>query len=250
MNQTKFIYTALQWMICAVILYIGWGCGQQYYTPNAVHQPMLTQKGEARLSGGLALGDQTQGIDIQTAYAVSNKIGLMVNGFITNADGKYDKRGGWLVEAGVGRYKKLGKWGYADVYGGLGRGQVNNLIVNDTLGNFISQSGIGFVRAFVQPSIGIHTTYFDMGFAVRCVGMRYSTFTRPEAPNYYNFVEYYSISQRGFIGYEPAIMLRGGFKRIQFQSQLGLSYINLPVPYGKFNFQLGASIPLHFEAKK
>ncbi len=56
------------------------GCVHRYYAPNGHHVTLFTGKEVASLSIGYSGGDEIADVDVQTAVAVSNRIGLMANG--------------------------------------------------------------------------------------------------------------------------------------------------------------------------
>ena len=82
--------TTMKKSISVIVLFviILTGCTHYYYAPNVQNVPLFTGKNEFRLSGQfgytvwdlIELGDQqTTCIDLQSAYSLTNNIGLMIN---------------------------------------------------------------------------------------------------------------------------------------------------------------------------
>lgn len=230
----------VQLLITIGVLYFTIACNTIFYAPNAHNVPMLEEEGDIRLNAGLNIGDQIEGADFQAAYALNSKIGLMANGFYTGASGS-DKRNGFLVEAAAGRYGKIGKYGRWDAFAGIGEGKVSNYVFVDQ-----SLSKLCFTRAFVQPSIGFRSKAFDAAFSVRGVAALYGQFQYPDTTqNQYYFQPVQAVAGKLFWGVEPTLTVRGGWKYVKLQFQLGVSRMNLPVSYSGGQASLGLQVALN-----
>jgi hypothetical protein len=174
------------------------------YIPNVVNTPLLTNKGEVQVSVYSGLS----GFDPQLSYALTNHIGLMLNGsFANRTDSTDDFHKHQFIELGSGYYRSIGSNGRFEAFGGFGFGNIqahyeNSLWQdNTTVKNF---------RIFIQPTIGASTDVFDGSFSTRIV-----------ANNIYQS----SYNSTGFF-VEPVVTAKAGFKYVKVVAQLGFS---LPV---------------------
>ena len=184
------------------------------YIPNMVNSPMLSNQGEFQAT--VATG--TSNFDAQTAFAVTDNIGIMANGSFGNEtnDTTDDYHKHFFIEGGVGYYDKIGDKGRYEIYGGYGIGKVDGFFEN---ANFDSRrTDANYNRFFIQPGIGVSTGIYDGSFSPRFVLIQMN----PEGPgfdtgNYNVFVE-------------PVFTSKIGFKYVKFVYQIGFS-----VPLGEQN---------------
>ncbi|WP_207426297.1 hypothetical protein [Pedobacter sp. SYSU D00535] len=91
------------------------------YMPNVPNTPMLSAPGELHASAHISLRGNAS---FNTAYAVSNHLGVIANGSMMNnqRDRKDFKHN--LIEAGAGYFSTFGPANnrILEIYGGLGRG--------------------------------------------------------------------------------------------------------------------------------
>jgi hypothetical protein len=203
------------------------------YIPNTVNAPLFSGKGEFNL--GAHTG--TNGIDIQTAYAFTDHLGIMINGsFMTNDTSQYgDHHKHTFGELGLGYYNKLGSVFRVETFAGFGMGRAS---AYDSFFFIVPQAIIAdghYSRIFVQTSIGASTDFFDGGLTLRGC--------------YVNFYKYtyggtdFSHKDDDFF-FEPVLFARIGWKYIKFQTQFGLS---VPMNDNLINYQpFMMSFGLHF----
>ena len=55
------------------------GCTQYYYVPNIQNVPLFREKNEYRATVAIGAGDESSCTEIQTAYSVTDNIGVMAN---------------------------------------------------------------------------------------------------------------------------------------------------------------------------
>ncbi|MCD4770265.1 MAG: hypothetical protein K8R35_08870 [Bacteroidales bacterium] len=189
-----------------VVLIIS-GCAPMY-VPNVVNSPLLSNKGEVQT----AIYGGTSGFDPQLAYAVTDNIGIMLNGSFQDqtSDTTDNFHKHQFVELGAGYYKKISEIYRIEVFGGFGLGELQ---AYDESSIFVSHSDVTSNRIFIQPAIGLTTKYADLGFASRFVVL--------------NAKQGSIKSSRPFI--EPTLSVRAGSK------------------YVKAVFQLGYSVPLYYD---
>ena len=151
------------------------GCATVYYAPNSHNVPLFQAKGEWRAAAafngeGSFFGSNTNGGDFQAAYAITDKVGLMANGYVASkADEETGEGGrGRLFEGGVGYYGPVSERFVFETYAGAGGGTLS----------YVDRSGAGRAsvnasRIFLQPSIGFTSKWFDAALSVRMVGLHY-----------------------------------------------------------------------------
>ncbi len=177
------------------------GCAP-LYIPNTVNTPLLSNKGE--IQGAVYTG--TSGFDPQLAYAITDNIGIMLNGSFENSEsdttGDYHKH--QFYELGIGYYKKLSDMGRFEIFGGYGFGNIN---AYSEVALFNSIADVKSNRIFIQPAFGLSSKIFDLSFASRFVVV--------------NIQNDLIKSTRSFI--EPAFTARVGWKQVKFAYQIGYS---------------------------
>ena len=148
------------------------------YTPNMQNVPLFKEKNE--LQATISTNNY------QTAYAVSDHIGIMVNGqykkptwSLTSGNTKYNYESKkTLIEGGVGYFSSVKKLGVFEIYGGGGVGNVSfNRSYSDTTGGPSTSYNRYSAKTkcfFVQPSIGLRVDNVDLAFSMRLVGLKFS----------------------------------------------------------------------------
>ncbi|HEY0712978.1 MAG TPA: hypothetical protein VGF45_09915 [Polyangia bacterium] len=193
------------------------------YVPNTVNAPLLQEKGELRAN--------LNANNLQAAYAVSDGMGVLANGFYESSSGDQaaasgqDGRG-YLLELGAGHFRPLGDGAVFEAYGGAGYGHVrhdNWETTNGVRSNY--KFATSAVKAFVQPSLGITRTYFDAVVATRFVGLRaFGTDTFNYTQERLREDNLLGIDQRTWLFVEPAVTLRAGYKWVKAFFQYGYSF--------------------------
>ncbi|MCG8411720.1 MAG: hypothetical protein MI739_10605 [Bacteroidales bacterium] len=202
------------------------------YIPNMVNTPLFTEKGEFQAT----VASGSSNLDVQTAFAVTDHMGVMVNGSYgsekTNDSDDFHKH--IFLEGGLGYYDKIGNRGRYEVYGGYGFGKVEGFFEN-TL-DISQKTDAKYNRFFIQPDIGFVSKVLDGNFASRLVLVQLT----PQG-------EGYSSAKYNFF-LEPVLTSRIGFPYAKFVMQVGLS---LPIGsqtlnfnYQSFIFNLGLNINL------
>lgn len=184
-----------------VTLLILFSCAPAY-VPNVINAPMLTNKGEVQVS----LHAGTSGYDPQFAWAITNHLGVMVNGSFMNSTSdstnNYHKHS--FGELGLGYFMPVGQRGKFEAFGGVGSGKIQALYENSL---WTSRSNVVITRYFIQPTIGITSKLIDAGFS-----------TRISIVNLHNE----AASSTGIFA-EPAITARLGWDYLKIVGQIGLS---------------------------
>jgi hypothetical protein len=186
------------------------------YIPNVINTPLLSNKGEFQA----AVYTGTSGFDPQLAYAVSDHVGLMLNGSFASRtnDSTDDYHKHQFVEIGTGYYTKIGTEGRFETFGGFGYGKVK---VNDDNDLWLAHSDVNSIRLFIQPAFGLTSDFFDGSAAMRFV-----------------FLDLYQGSVKGsdfFI--EPVVTCKLGFKYVKAVFQTGFSLRTFSSSSNYFNYQ-------------
>lgn len=222
------------------------GCDQYQYMPNMQHVPLLRAKGETRLAvagstGGMdwLIGSEASGREFQSAYAVTNHLGLMFNSARVKDSSGEDGTGGVgrVAELGAGYFHPLGKHWVVEAYGGIGRGDVH-----------YPYQTLPFWRGFAQPSIGYASTYFDIGVAGRFAYVTYGNVHYGKSP-FLNLMPdaFGSIDTSpgpGRMLFEPGIIMRVGARSVKLQVQYCMSE-NLGRPMLMLKENLSAGLQLN-----
>ena len=208
-------------LLLIFLIFIIFNACSPSYVPNVINTPLLSNKGELQL--GIHTG--LSGTDPQFAYAVTDNIGLMLNGSFANRT--YDTVSNFhkhnFGELGVGYFTKFADNGIFEVFTGLGFGDLN---AHFKSGIFNSSAQINTRRLFLQPAIGAKTNIFDGSFAPRLVILNLTQGTDNVTA----------------VLLEPAITAKVGYKYVKAVFQFGLS---LPLSstgdfyYQPFLFSIG-----------
>jgi hypothetical protein len=172
------------------------------YVPSVVNAPLLTNQGEVQV----AIHTGTAGVDPQFAWALSNHVGVMLNGSFANntSDTTNNFHKHKFVEIGSGYYTNFGTRGKFETFGGVGFGSIQAEYDNNL---WVSRSDVEYTRFFIQPTVGFTTKVFDGGFSSRFVLVN---------------LHQESGSNTGCF-MEPALTGKFGYDHIKAVMQLGLS---------------------------
>lgn len=181
------------------------------YAPNAVNTPLLQEKGELKVA--LAANN------LQVASAVTQHVGLMVNGYLNayTSDDKSFKNNGKGAEVGIGYFGHTADRISYEAYGGAGLYNVRMKEANNTK-TFDADA----VKYFIQPSVGWVNPFFEVAVSPRVSVVKYNApditgYTASEqADNYFNLLD-----KKAHAFLEPTITLRGGYRFVKLQVQYG-----------------------------
>jgi len=202
-----------------------------------------------RFEGGFGGGWVSKGVDLQTAYAVTSHIGVMVNGALTNSRGdagNFSERvftRSKYLEGGIGYFTHLEEndnWVF-EMFGGAGKGEYN--VRYDE----VNRARLSMNKYFIQPSLSFtHPRRFiELSIGSRFSGVDYYqySFFYPNTQNYENLdriithplymfwepsVKFSAGSKtiKGFVSYTPAIsILESDFSREIINFNIGLRLV-------------------------
>lgn len=199
------------------------GCTQYYYVPNIQNVPMFREKNEYRVTIATGAGDESTCTEVQTAYSVTDNIGVMANSMTAkgvNSSSKNSAKGNFL-EAAVGYYKPVEKSGVFEVYGGIGGGNQHHEYPDS------GSSDLSSLRLFVQPSYGFTFNPVDIALSTRLSALSFVSIDNHVYGNLVQYEEVNNLSHQTHLLLEPALTIRAGWKNVKLQLQfLYVGYLN------------------------
>jgi hypothetical protein len=219
------------------------------YAPNIASTPLLKERGELRAT--------VDARNLQLAAAPARHLGVMVNGY--HRDEENDPKPDQEKQHGEGDFLELGVGWFTDlprrydwlplqveVYGGAGVGHVGHDLT--PAGGATRRFSADAQRAFVMPTIGLTTRYYDLAFSTRLAGVHYSELA---SEGYADdaMLEgdgFAGIDQRTWVFLEPSVTVRAGYKWIKLQLQVGKSYklTSADLPHDSGMVTLGLNVDL------
>lgn len=202
-----------------------YSCNPVYF-PNSINSPMLRNKKE--IQANMMVG--TGGFELQSAYAVTDDLGLMLNGsYIASTKNDTIKEVRSLGELGLGYSKRFGEMGQFEIFGGAGLGKVPA----DFRGtNYDGTQKANLTRFFIQPAIGLSSKIVDFSFASRFVAVNAGGETN-------TFIE-------------PGFIVKLGYKNVKLVGTLGVSIPTKDATERKWDhnpFMIGIGLHLNFNRK-
>jgi hypothetical protein len=219
--------TAIKILSFGMLLFLT-GC-VTLYKPNAIHSPMLKEKGE--LSTSASLGLSGCGLyNLQAAYAISNHTGVMMDGMIhnrhiNNTYSPSEKLNIFFGECGAGYFTSFGnqKNELFQCYSGAGYGTTTDKINNDNQPD--PEVNANFFNIYFQPGLAFTSKYFKVAFDIRA---NYVRLFDIHAYLYDKFewwntdLKFYSDTTLDFVNLEPAITIKVGNGKLNGILQLGV----------------------------
>ena len=201
-------------------------CSTTMYVSNAVNAPLLKEKGEVKINA-------TQN-DLQVSAALGKNLGIMANGYYQNytSNNNYQHNGG-LGEIGIGYFTTAtdNPSLVFEAFAGAGIGNVHKreMFTDQNDNNYMASFNANATRFFIQPDFGYSSKYFDAVFTPRFSFVKYTSLSQQNYTTQQlqdDYLDNSNLTGPVFMFAEPAITLRGGYKFIKLQAQLGLT-VNL-----------------------
>jgi hypothetical protein len=222
------------WIIALFFTVLTSGCSHYYYVANMQNVPLFKEKDEFHLSGAYAFGNESQCVEVQTAYSFTSNIGFMVD-FMHASGGNpptEDYGKGYYLDGAIGYFKPLGKNWVFEIYGGLGASNQHQVYTsqkwNDLAGKYYTvdegTADLTFIKPFLQPSIGFTSGIFDIAVSTRFGNVKYSSINNNVFGNLTDYNEIDNISGTNHLFLEPALSLRAGWENIKLLGQVSYSY--------------------------
>ncbi|MFO8067969.1 MAG: hypothetical protein R6U11_10345 [Bacteroidales bacterium] len=195
------------------------------YRPSNINTPMLTQQGETQFSAYI---DHNLNLDVQTAFALTDNIGVIGNATLNNAlivdhyDVEFFVRPAtfhltplmYQGELGIGYFTNIFGDKNFEIYGGAGMGNIPEyqdpfeaLYSDDD--NYLIENHTGVIyKYFIQSAIG-NSVEFGKFHVERNLALRLSSVSIFDDRKYY---------------VEPVLNFKFGEKLVRFTTSVGLSY--------------------------
>ena len=176
------------------------------YIPTTHNSPMLSNKNEFQVSALVGTG-----VNLQSAYAVTDHVGLMLNGFFLSSNKEMDLGSDstkkinelWLnFEAGAGYFTKVLDVFTFEIYAGGGTGRVPGDFRNVNY-TYDGTQTAPMSKLFIQPAIGFRSKIVDISGV-----SRFSAITMNNQTRYF---------------FEPGVVAKLGYKNFRFIGSVGLS---------------------------
>ena len=213
------------------------GCSHYYYVSSIQNVPLFKEKNEFHLAGSYAQGDESESGEVQTAYSITNHLGIMANYQKTRIGSleKEDYMSGRNYDIGLGYFRPIGKDAVFEVYSGYGRNKQHHAYstsnYNSVTGtyDYISDGDayLKYRRYYIQPSFGLGFDYFDVAASFRLSRIRYNYVDYDVVYHEEDIQILNMLPQKSHFMLEPAITLRTGWKYFKFQFQASyVEYLN------------------------
>ncbi|HAQ38008.1 MAG TPA: hypothetical protein PLU49_04435 [Saprospiraceae bacterium] len=215
-------------------------CSPKYYSPNTQNVPLITQKAETNLT----LAGNSNQIEFQGAYGVSDAVSVMLNGglFIPAELDNGNGGSGRFIELGGGYFRKIQDHWAFESYVLMGFGGFENHLPSTIAANPTTTGDIAgdVFRIGIQPAFGYKSKYLDAAVSSRIVNLSYK--------NIHGDLIFEQVDQAAYLQehanywlFEPAFTFRAGFEKFKVQLQYVYS-INASDPdfrQDKTNLTLG-----------
>jgi len=152
--------STLQVGVILTIITVFNSCSQKYYVPNQVFVSNVSQSQDFTVAGGVCVGDQVQGLGLQSAYSPFSNFAIQGTFSLFNATEIENPSHGYLWDVGLGSYFTSGNLNY-EFYGGYGQGFNHQFFGLGTWGDF------NLSRYYIQGAFSLPTEYFHFFAGLR-----------------------------------------------------------------------------------
>jgi hypothetical protein len=242
----------------AVLLGLSSCSTSSFYPSSNNFAPMVQEKGEVKVQGGLSIYANTLGYDLKAAYGITDHLEVLAStsslspapesqndwnpntGALSQPNGMRGNQTelglGFTAENDVLSYEITGGYGFL---GGSTYGSNNELKHDFRAGRF-----------FLQPAAGYRGDFAELIFSMRFTSIRFpeiSTDTLVDGnntgQNFFDFDNVPAENSRGYLFLEPAGSLLLGGNQLKFKMQVGfaipLQNDQLAFNYEGSNVQIG-----------
>jgi hypothetical protein len=243
------------WIVAFLFCFIS--CSRYYYAPNSNNIPLLSEK-EAKINAQYAIGSLSNGLEIQSAFAITPHFGAMINTMVASGTQKNrsyssglssttNKTSTKFIEIGGGYFTPVKSTSLLfETYAGIGTGGVKNYYSGK------GSSKVNFLKVFVQPTIGVKLKGFEFGVSSRLswINQNVVSISGAQSNGFYNDLDNISKYPKSFL-WEPSLVLRLGGRNFMVQIQQTVSK-NLTNPDQQWlqesgYFTIGFTIPVKYQ---
>ena len=230
-------------------------CYRYYHLPTGSNMPLFKEKGEAKILVAVGSYDivfpRNLGVEIQGAYAVTDKTALGVSFFNSGSRVANDSERNTSYELMYGAFHTLSSGddfaGIFEIYGGFANGFSRH---NFSDGDYARAN---YFKPFIQPNIGFRKKSFEVALGLRLGRLNYYNFQSDfsSGNNDFNELEFGRLTSKNpFLMVEPAISFRGGGERFKvcwqftraFANNLNGDNSNGNAPFAPYSISLGFSL--------
>ena len=200
MLNAKQLTFYLVYVLSIQLMLVFAGCASGLYAPNMQNVPLFQEKNEIRINAAYGITDADNAVELQLAYAPTANIGIQANALLHGYDfylSKFNNKH-WVFET----------------YGLLGLGQAFPAF------SYYKEGYKQYGKFSLQPAIGFTAKGFDAALSARASYLLNDVAWKRIDENSDEYGKYYK--SNSFL-IEPAITLRGGWKYVKLQTQLGAS---------------------------
>lgn len=212
-----------------IIIFFISGC-VTLYKPNAIHSPLLKEKGDLNTSAAVSISGSGL-YNIQSAYAITDHAGIMLDGMyhyrkISSSDSSAEKLNILFGEIGAGYFTPIGKEKKIlfQCYGGAGFGFTKDRM--EKASQLDPEATAKYNNVFIQPGIAIINKNVEMALDLRA---NYVYVYDINAYLYEQFewwntdYNFYADTTLDFINLEPAFTLKAGREKLKGVFQIGIT---------------------------
>lgn len=198
-------------------------CSPVVYSTIGQNVPLLRNKGEFSINASAASSDDGEGGGFQFAAAPDSNFAIITSFYSLKNETSDEWQGrGSYFELGAGRFGHMdpkNKIFIAEIFLGIGYGGIRNSDQNSS-----SRLDVRFIKPFIQPSIGISGTWYDVALTPRVAWVSYtSQLVSVDDPELRTQAEQFFDDKKNTIVFEPGFTLRLGYKSIRGQLQYNAS---------------------------
>jgi hypothetical protein len=223
-------------LLCLCLIFTT-GCHQLYYVPSMQNVPLFREKNDFQMAGSYSMGSESQNAELQTAYSITNHLGITAN-LMKSKIGSYERKNfvsGMNYDVSIGYYMPVGSKSVFEVYSGYGRNKQHHGYshsgYNSTTGTdeYFSDGDayLKYRKVYFQPAFGLSTDRFDLAGSIRLSHLWYTHIAYDVVDHNEDILLMEMLKDQDHFIIEPAITIRTGWRYIKFQFQASYAeYLN------------------------
>ncbi len=251
--------TSTKLIIIGLITVLFTSC-RVHYAPSETSTPLLYEKNQFIASGSLSGGLKTTSVVFNTAYALTNHIGIGYQhsnyGKKINIDQIYDNtfhRDGYYDEILLGYFGKLKPNNIYEIYINYGEGGNHNLYdpyLNLT-GNFDGHSTLYYRKSAINLAYGILEKNLEFSYGIKLSNVDFYSvrsfgISRSEIINELDYIS----KHRNFFFIEPNATIKYGFEKLKFYNKFSFSLCPFVESLNYEVMRISFGMELNFKKRK
>lgn len=210
-------------------------CNATIYVPNSINTPLLKESSQFNVSAHHGFND----FEIQSAFALTNHIGLMYNHAFLKEKSADDYIRQNVNEVGLGLYNAFPKGLIMEIYAGYGKASMHSYSetadlspifpIKTKTNNELSDKMVGdYEKYFIQPTIGVSRSGISVALSGRVSRIKYTD---------YEWMNQSFYDAEGDF-FEPALTVKFG-EKVKIVGQVGLSFA-MNENFGEYDYRIGS----------